>query len=96
MFGKHDWAKVVLPRLLMKLEGNIFSRHSEPRQLQAYLDRLQKVLDNQYYLVFQAIPKSKPGLQRVNISTQVADAEIAAADSVWIPVTNEAPSAKKD
>jgi hypothetical protein len=61
-----------------------------------YLDRLQRVLDNQYYLVFQAVPKNKPGLQRVNISTQIADIEIAAADSVWVPLTNETSGAKKD
>ncbi len=61
-----------------------------------YLDRLQKVLDNQYHLVFQAVPKNKAGLQRVNISTQIADVEIAAADSVWVPAANEATPAKKD
>jgi hypothetical protein len=61
-----------------------------------YLDRLQKVLDNQYYLVFQAVPKNKAGLQRVNISTQTADVEIAAADSVWVPVLSEADGAKKN
>jgi hypothetical protein len=61
-----------------------------------YLDRLQKVLDNQYYLVFQAVPKNKAGLQRVNISTQIADVEIAAADSVWVPVLSEADGAKKN
>ncbi|MGD0543534.1 MAG: hypothetical protein ABSB65_03910 [Candidatus Acidiferrales bacterium] len=59
-----------------------------------YLDRLQKVLDNQYYLVFQAVPKNKPGLQRVNISTQIADVEIAAADSVWVPVPSQAGAEK--
>src|SRR5580658_4553006 len=61
-----------------------------------YLDRLQKVLDNQYYLVFQAVPKNKAGLQRVNISAQIADVEIAAADSVWVPVLSEADGAKKN
>ncbi|MGA7223965.1 MAG: hypothetical protein WA867_19755 [Candidatus Acidiferrales bacterium] len=60
-----------------------------------YLDRLQRVLDNQYYLVFGAIPKDKPGLQRVNISTAAVDFEIAAADSVWVPAANEAGAAKK-
>ncbi|MGC2136187.1 MAG: hypothetical protein WA627_00330, partial [Candidatus Sulfotelmatobacter sp.] len=47
-----------------------------------YLDRLQKVLDNQYYLVFGAIPRNKASLQRVNISTTATDFEIAAADGV--------------
>jgi hypothetical protein len=59
-----------------------------------YLDRLQKVLDNQYYLVFQAVPKNKAALQRVNISTQIADVEIAAADSVWVPVSGQAAGGK--
>jgi hypothetical protein len=50
-----------------------------------YLERLQKIFENQYYLVFQAVPGKKDGLQRVNISTQVPNADIAAADNVWVP-----------
>jgi hypothetical protein len=49
-----------------------------------YLDRLQKFLDNQYYVVFQAVPRKKEGLQRVDVSTDVANADIAAADNVWV------------
>jgi hypothetical protein len=61
-----------------------------------YLDRLQRILDNQYYLVFRAIPKNKADLQRVEISTEAQGFEIAAADSVWVPAPNEATPAKKD
>jgi hypothetical protein len=50
-----------------------------------YLDRLQKIFSNQYYFVFQAVPKKKEGLQRVNITAEVANADIAAADNVWVP-----------
>jgi hypothetical protein len=50
-----------------------------------YLDRLQKIFNSQYYLVFQAVPKKKEGLQRVDITTEVANADIAAADNVWVP-----------
>ena len=50
-----------------------------------YLDRLQKIFNSQYYLVFQAVPKKNEGLQRVNITTEVANADIAAADNVWVP-----------
>jgi hypothetical protein len=46
---------------------------------------LQKIFNNQYYLVFQAAPKKKEGLQRVDISTDVPNADIAAADNVWVP-----------
>lgn len=59
-----------------------------------YLDRLQRVLDNQYYLVFGAVPKNKAGLQRVRISTETPGFEIAAADNVWVPVANEATGNK--
>jgi hypothetical protein len=61
-----------------------------------YLDRLQKVLDNQYYLVFGAVPRNKAGLQRVKISTETAGFEIAAADNVWVPAANEAAASKKN
>jgi hypothetical protein len=50
-----------------------------------YLDRLQKIFNSQYFLVFQAVPKKKEGLQRVDITTEVANADIAAADNVWVP-----------
>jgi hypothetical protein len=50
-----------------------------------YLERLQKMFDNQYYVVFQASPKAKGGLQRVNLTTEVPNVEIAAPDNVWVP-----------
>jgi hypothetical protein len=61
-----------------------------------YLDRLQRVLENQYYLVFGVVPKNKAGLQRVRISTESPGFEIAAADNVWVPAPNEAAGGKKD
>jgi hypothetical protein len=61
-----------------------------------YLDRLQRVLDNQYYLGFGAVPKNKAGLQRVKISTETAGFEIAAANNVWVPAANEAADTKKN
>lgn len=50
-----------------------------------YLERLQKMLSNQYYLVFLAVPRSKAGLQRVNIRTELSNSEILAPDNVWVP-----------
>lgn len=50
-----------------------------------YLDRLQKIFDNQYFLVFQVTPRKKEGLQRVRISTEAANTDIAAANNVWVP-----------
>jgi hypothetical protein len=50
-----------------------------------YLERFQRTLDNQYYLVFLATPKKKAGLQRVNILTEASNSEIAAPNNVWVP-----------
>lgn len=49
-----------------------------------YLERLQKLLSNQYYLVFQAVPGKKAGLQRVNVRTELSNSELLAPDNVWV------------
>ena len=49
------------------------------------LERLQKMLSNQYYLVFQAVPRKKAGLQRINIQTELSNSEILAPDNAWVP-----------
>jgi hypothetical protein len=56
-----------------------------PVSFKPYLDRLQRIFNNQYYLVFQAVPKKKEGLQRVKISTQAENADLAMAGNVWVP-----------
>jgi hypothetical protein len=50
-----------------------------------YLERFQRTLDNQYYLVFLATPQKKAGLQRVSVVTEVSNSEIAAPNNVWVP-----------
>jgi hypothetical protein len=65
-----------------------------PVSFKPYLDRLQKVFDNQYYLVFEAIPRSKGGLQRVKISSNATKTEIAAPDNVWVPGIGETGAGK--
>jgi hypothetical protein len=57
---------------------------SNPVSFRPYLERFQRTLDNQYYLVFLAIPKKNAGLQRVNVLTEVSNSEIAAPDNVWV------------
>jgi len=49
-----------------------------------YLDRLQKIFNNQYFLVLQVTPRKKGELERVRIRTEVANADIASADDVWV------------
>jgi hypothetical protein len=52
---------------------------------QPSLERLQKLFSNQYYLVFQAVPGKKAGLQRVNVRTELSNSELLAPDNVWVP-----------
>ena len=49
-----------------------------------YLERLQKNLENQYYLVFLAVPKKRAGFQRVRIETELPNSEILSPDNVWV------------
>jgi len=50
-----------------------------------YLERFQKLLSNQYYLVFQTVPGKKAGFQRVRVQTELSNSEILAPDNVWVP-----------
>lgn len=61
-----------------------------PVSLAPYLDRLDKVLDNQYLLSFSATPGRKPGLQAVRLNTELAGVQLAAPDAVWVPGQQEA------
>jgi hypothetical protein len=58
-----------------------------PVSFKPYLDRLQRIFNNQYFLVFQAAPKKKDGLQRVSVSTTAPNVDIGAADNVWVPAS---------
>jgi len=49
-----------------------------------YLDDIQRALDNQYLLDFEAIPGRRSGLQTVNLTTEVAGVELNSADRVWV------------
>jgi hypothetical protein len=74
-----------LTKLADETGGDCFSLGTSSLvSFKPYLDRLQKIFDNQYYVVFQATPKGKGGLQRVNVTTEVSNAEIAAPDNVWV------------
>jgi len=89
-FGRNAWEAQLgqsgIAKIADETGGEYYALGTlNPVSFKPYLDRLQKVLGNQYYLVFEATPKKKAELQRVKISTEVPDAEIAAADNVWVP-----------
>jgi hypothetical protein len=63
----------------------LFAQRLQPVSIKPYLDRVQKYLGSQYYLVFQAVPKKKDSLQSAKIQTATKNSEILAADNVWGP-----------
>jgi hypothetical protein len=99
--GRNSWEAQMgqsgVSKIADETGGEYFALGTQSQlSFKPYLDRLQTIFNNQYYLVFQATPKKKSDLQRVKISTEIADVEIAAADSVWVPVANEATGKKKE
>lgn len=52
---------------------------------QPYLADLQKALNSQYLLSFDAKPGKKAGLQQINLTTEVAGVDFASHDAVWVP-----------
>lgn len=77
-----------LSKLSTETGGEAFSLGtSQLVSFQPSLERLQKLLSNQYYLVFQAVPRKNAGFQRVNIMTELSNSEILAPDNVWVAAT---------
>jgi hypothetical protein len=66
--------------------GETFSlgRHA-PVSFAPYLDNLQRILDNQYLLTFSAKPGKKAKLHYVDVSTEIAGADFATSNAVWVP-----------
>ena len=52
-----------------------------------YLNKLADRLLHQYWLAFAPKPRKKDGLQPVKVMTEVPNAELVAADRVWVPAT---------
>jgi hypothetical protein len=51
------------------------------------LDDITSRLGRQYLLTFLAKPQKKAGMQRVKLQTEVPNAELVSADSVYVPAT---------
>lgn len=90
--GRNAWeaqlGQAGVAKITDETGGEYFALGTQnPVSFKPYLDRLQRILNNQYFLVFQAIPGKKEALQRVRISTSLTNVEIAAADNVWVPAS---------
>jgi hypothetical protein len=89
--GRSTWDRQIglsgITKLAEETGGECFSLGTTNAiSFKPYLQQLQRLLDNQYYLVFQATPDKKSSLKGVKITTEVPNSEITAADNVWVPV----------
>ena len=87
--GRSSWDLQVglsgLTKLADETGGECFSLGtSQLVSFKPHLERLQKMLANQYYVVFQAVPRNKAGFRRVNVQTELSNSEILAANNVWV------------
>lgn len=87
--GRNSWDLQIglsgLSKLAEETGGECFSLGtSQLVNFKPHLDRLQKMLANQYYVVFRAVPGKKAGFQRVNIQTELSNSEILAPNNIWV------------
>ena len=74
-----------LSKIAEETGGECFSLGtSQLVSFKPYLERFQKLLSNQSYVVFLAEPRKQAGLQRVTIQTELSNSEILAPDNVWV------------
>jgi hypothetical protein len=87
--GRSSWDLEIglsgLTKLASETGGECFSLGiSHLVSFKPYMERLQKMLSNQYYVVFQAVPRKNSGFQRINVQTELSNSELLAPDNVWV------------
>ena len=90
--GRSSWDQQLglggLSQIADETGGDCFSLGtSQLVSFKPYLEAFQKMLANQYYVVFEAVPKNKDGFQRVKIETELSNSELESPDNVWVPAT---------
>jgi hypothetical protein len=87
-FWRINWGQNYLSQLSDETGGESFYLGSGPPvSLSPYLDGLSRRLLNQYLLTFLAKPAKKAGMQGVKLRTEVSNAQLVAADSVYVPAS---------
>ena len=85
-YWRFFWGQNYLSKVTTETGGEAyFLGYDTPVSFSPYLDDLTRRLTHQYLLTFLAKPRKKPGLQPVKIRTEVPNAELVAADMVYVP-----------
>jgi hypothetical protein len=62
-----------------------FLGYENPPSFKRYVDQLQAILDNQYWLGFEMKPGKKGELRSVEIDTEISGIDISSANGVYVP-----------
>jgi hypothetical protein len=86
-FFRTSWGQNYLSELVDETGGESYyiGFNGPPVSFVPYLDDLARRLNQQYWLTFIAKPQKKSGLQRIKIMTEVPNAELVSASSVYVP-----------
>jgi hypothetical protein len=85
-FWRINWGQNYLSQIADQTGGEAYYLgFGAPVSFVPYLDDLTRRLTHQYLLTFLAKPEKKAGLQRAKLSTEVPNAELVAADHVYVP-----------
>jgi hypothetical protein len=87
-FWRINWGQNYLSQLSDETGGESYYLGSEaPVSFVPYLDDLSRRLLHQYLLTFLAKPVQKASMQSVKLRTEVTNAELVAADHVYVPAS---------
>jgi hypothetical protein len=85
-FWRFQWGQNNLSRLADETGGEAYFQALEtPIAFAPYLDQFGSRLQHQFKLTFLAKPKKESGYQKVRLETEVPNAELVAAERVYVP-----------
>ena len=81
------WGQLYLAQVAEETGGESYyiGFFGPPVAFTPYLDNVERRLTSQYFLTFTAKSEKKSGLRRVKVGTEVPNAELVSADSVYVP-----------
>jgi hypothetical protein len=85
-FWRLNWGQINLSQLADETGGEAyFQGFQTPVAFAPYLEEFSLRLKHQYRLTFLAKPEKEASYQRVRLETEVPNAELVAADRVYVP-----------
>ena len=81
-----NWGQNNLSRIAEETEGDFYVEGSQtPIAFKPFLDQFAVRLTHQYRVTFLAVPEKKADYQRVNLGTEVPNAELISSNRVYVP-----------